>query len=283
VKRLKKIYNVCALVLVLTFVTPMVLPYHNVIKASAATIKLSEKELSLTVGESKTLKVTGTKSKVTWSSSKKSVATVSKTGKVKGIKAGKALITATVGKKNFICKIVVNNPVRPEVTNAPFTAQELTYNNIKCIIPKDWTENSLYDESYITQIEFCPTATSTLEETSYVSITFYETGEPKYDYSEIRKYYDENFTEANLKADIELSGISATLSDMSLTDYESKIGPAAKMSYKLTYSDGVVISYTEYELSIDNYAISIFVLDLGDTPEINTVTEYLLDTIKITK
>lgn len=282
-KLLKRLYNVCALILVLTFVVPTVLPLHNEVKVSAATIKLSEKELTLTVGDSKTLKVTGTKTKVTWSSSKKSVATVSKTGKVTGVKAGKALITATVGKKNIVCKIIVNDPVRPEVLNAPFEAQEYIYNNINCIIPKDWTKISLYEEPYMTEFEFCPTASASLSEASYVSISFYETDEPKYDYSIIKKYYEENFTEASLKARIEKAGVNATLSDISMSDYESKIGPACKMTYKLTYSDGTVISYTEYELSIDNYAISIFIFDLGDTPEINTVTEYLLDTLIITQ
>ncbi|MDF2588093.1 MAG: hypothetical protein K0S41_1934, partial [Anaerocolumna sp.] len=65
-KLLKRLYNVCALILVLTFVVPTILPLHNEVKVSAATIKLSEKELTLTVGDSKTLKVTGTKTKVTW-------------------------------------------------------------------------------------------------------------------------------------------------------------------------------------------------------------------------
>lgn len=44
-------------------------------------IKISNTKITLNVGKSKTLKVKGTKKKPKWSSSKKSVATVSKKGK----------------------------------------------------------------------------------------------------------------------------------------------------------------------------------------------------------
>lgn len=77
--------------------------------ASAAKVKISKKSVTLTVGSSLTLKITGTKKKVKWKSSKKSVATVSSKGKLKAKKAGKAVITATVGKKKLKCKVTVKN------------------------------------------------------------------------------------------------------------------------------------------------------------------------------
>jgi len=43
-----------------------------------------------------------------WSSSKKSVATVSKKGKVVAKKAGSATITAKIGKKKYKCKVKVS-------------------------------------------------------------------------------------------------------------------------------------------------------------------------------
>ena len=52
-------------------------------------IKISNSKITLTVGQSKTLKVKGTKKKPQWSSSKKSVATVSKKGKVVAKKTGR--------------------------------------------------------------------------------------------------------------------------------------------------------------------------------------------------
>ena len=66
------------------------------------------KVLTLRVGNSYklTVKKKG-KKKVKWKSSKKSVASVSKKGVVKAKKAGNAKITAKVGKKKYVCKVVV--------------------------------------------------------------------------------------------------------------------------------------------------------------------------------
>ena len=76
-------------------------------RVSAAQVKLSKTKVTLSVGESVKLKVTGTKKKVKWSSSNKKVATVSKAGKVTGKKAGKATITAKVNGKKLKCTIKV--------------------------------------------------------------------------------------------------------------------------------------------------------------------------------
>ena len=61
--------------------------------------KLNKKKVTLTVGKTAKLKVKGTKKKVKWSSSKKSVCTVNKSGTIKGIKKGTATIKAKVAKK----------------------------------------------------------------------------------------------------------------------------------------------------------------------------------------
>lgn len=72
-----------------------------------AKVKLNKKEVILNLGESTRLKVTGTKKKVTWSSSNKYVATVTKTGKVRAKKEGTAIIKAKVGKKTYKCRVIV--------------------------------------------------------------------------------------------------------------------------------------------------------------------------------
>lgn len=73
--------------------------------------KLSKTKITMTVGQSKKLKVKGISKKrakrIKWKSSKKKVVTVTKTGKIKARKAGKATITAKVGKKKLKCKVVV--------------------------------------------------------------------------------------------------------------------------------------------------------------------------------
>lgn len=93
--------------------------------SASAAVKLSEKKITLTVGKSKTLKVKGTKKKVKWSSSKKSVATVSSKGKVTAKKKGTATITAKVGNKKYKCTVTVKTK---KTKNPPFKSYgENTY------------------------------------------------------------------------------------------------------------------------------------------------------------
>jgi hypothetical protein len=70
-------------------------------------VKLNKTKATLYVGDTVKLKLTGTGKRVTWSSSKKSVATVSSTGKVKAKKVGKVTITAKVSGKKYNCKVTV--------------------------------------------------------------------------------------------------------------------------------------------------------------------------------
>lgn len=98
----KKVLSLLAIVsLVLTLALPT--------DVSAKT-KLSKKSITITKGKTYTLKVKGTKKKAKWTSSKKSVAIVSKKGKVTGKKRGSATITAKIGKKKYICKVKVETP-----------------------------------------------------------------------------------------------------------------------------------------------------------------------------
>ena len=75
------------------------------IKASG----LENGTLALKKGKSKKLKavLNGIKGKVKWSSSKKSVVSVTKNGKIKAKKKGTAYITAKVGKNTYKIKVVV--------------------------------------------------------------------------------------------------------------------------------------------------------------------------------
>ena len=77
--------------------------------ASKKTIALNKKNVTVYVGNSTTLSLKGTNKKVYWLTSNKKVAKVSKKGKVTGIKAGKATITAKLGKKSYKCKVTVKN------------------------------------------------------------------------------------------------------------------------------------------------------------------------------
>lgn len=98
------------LAVIILFLGAIILP-QNVIVTKAASVKISAKKLSLTVGQSKVLKITGTKEKVNWSTNNKSVATVSSKGKVRAKKTGTAKITAKVARKKFTCTVTVKKKV----------------------------------------------------------------------------------------------------------------------------------------------------------------------------
>ncbi len=76
------------------------------VKAEAAAAKLSKKKLTLEVGESKKIKVKGTKATVVWTSSNEEVAVVKK-GKITAKGEGKCDIIAAVGSKKLTCKVTV--------------------------------------------------------------------------------------------------------------------------------------------------------------------------------
>lgn len=95
-KQMKKL-----LAFVLAFA--MIITIYQPSAAYAATkkIRLNAKTMTLQVGQKKTLKVknAGKKAKLKWSSNKKSVATVSKKGVVKAVKAGNTVVTCKVTTK----------------------------------------------------------------------------------------------------------------------------------------------------------------------------------------
>ena len=100
-----------------------------------AAMKLNAKSKTIYVGRTYTLKVLNTKKSVKWKSSKKSVATVSKKGVVKGVKAGKAVISAQIGKKQLKCNVTVKNNV--SVSKSSVTLDKDKSTTVKITIKKD--------------------------------------------------------------------------------------------------------------------------------------------------
>ena len=74
-------------------------------------IKLNRRKLTLKKGKTFKLKVTLTpknsQDKIIYKTSNKKVAKVSKSGKIKAVKKGKANITVISGKKKIVCKVIV--------------------------------------------------------------------------------------------------------------------------------------------------------------------------------
>ena len=76
-------------------------------------IRLSEKELTLNPGNSKTIKLKGARAKkVKWSTSDKKTATVSK-GRIRAKKPGSVMITAKYKNRKYKCKVVVREKEKP--------------------------------------------------------------------------------------------------------------------------------------------------------------------------
>ena len=89
-------------------------PVTNV-EAKAAP-RLNYKKVTLVQGKKKRLKVRNLsrrrRRKVKWYSTRKSVATVNRKGVVKAKRKGKAYIVAKVGRKKYLCKVIVKKKVR---------------------------------------------------------------------------------------------------------------------------------------------------------------------------
>lgn len=119
-KRVKKLLTVVALsfsMLATSVVAQSIVGTQEI--AQAASIKLNKKAITLDVGKTQKLKVTGTKAKVKWSSTNARVAKVNKSGAVTAVSSGSATIKAKVGKKTLSCKVTVKNK---------FSANEATKN-----------------------------------------------------------------------------------------------------------------------------------------------------------
>ena len=113
-KQMKKL-----LAFVLAFAMIATIYQPSAVYAAAKKPGLSAKTMTLQVGQKKTLKVknAGKKAKLKWSSNKKSIATVSKKGVVKAVKAGNAIVTCKVTTKNgkttkLTCKVAVKKTAK---------------------------------------------------------------------------------------------------------------------------------------------------------------------------
>ncbi len=92
--------------MILLGVVMLMMPFCSI---SASAAHLNKYEVRLFAGESFKLKLEGTSKKVTFSSSKRGVATVNKKGLIKTHKRGSAVITAKCDGKKYKCKVTVIN------------------------------------------------------------------------------------------------------------------------------------------------------------------------------
>lgn len=104
----------------------MVLTTAAIPASAAAKPALNKTKLTMTVGDTATLKVKNAAKKetVTWASKKKAVAAVSAKGKVTAKKAGKTVVSATLKKagKTLKCNVTVKEAKAPETQATDITA-----------------------------------------------------------------------------------------------------------------------------------------------------------------
>ena len=104
---MERIRKLLSLLLILALCFTFI-PIANV--QAASKVKINKTSTTIYVGKTETLKISGTSKKVKWTTSNKSVATVSNKGKVTAKRAGTATITAKVSGKSYKCKVTVKNP-----------------------------------------------------------------------------------------------------------------------------------------------------------------------------
>lgn len=100
---MKKVLSLFLVIILILSVTPSVY-------ANAATLKLNKSKVIMGVDDIYKLtlgKVSG--SKISWTSSKKSVATISRGGTLTAKASGKTTITAKYNNKKYICTVKVND------------------------------------------------------------------------------------------------------------------------------------------------------------------------------
>lgn len=135
--------------LILALCIPLISPCEVY---GATKINLNKTKIELHEGETYTLKLKGATGTVKWSSSKKSVATVSSKGKVKAVKKGKATITATYKNKKYKCTVNVLSGKKVDVIFTAYISEGTSledYVKYFEIDDLDFLDTKVYDDQHI--------------------------------------------------------------------------------------------------------------------------------------
>lgn len=116
-------------------------------KLVVETPKFSQYKSILNVGKSYQFKISGTKQRIQWSSSDKSIASVSSNGTVYGKSSGTVKITAKISSKKYIRNITIKS-TGSQIPDKPTTPTTNTFNlGQTWTVPGQWkiTINSIYE------------------------------------------------------------------------------------------------------------------------------------------
>ena len=219
----KLITHLMVLVLCLTFISPSI--------AYATTIKINKTKITLGIGKTDTLEITGTTKKVKWSTSDKAVATVSSKGKVAAKAVGTATITASVSTKKYKCKVTVNDPK----VNVIFSAMIFDDTSLEEYIKEIEKENPDYisvkkydDEHYVASMleSYRKSLIDSFNKEIEPTIATY-INDPNYDGMFTDVKYDKLFTKVKIYAAKDkystLNSFSIIFSLVFLSDYYQAI------------------------------------------------------------
>ena len=93
--------------IIVSFVSAVMLLSNN-IGSIQAQEDINYKFIELVPGQKKKLKIKEASSTVNWKSTSNKIVKISKDGAVKGLKAGSATVTGTVGASSYSCDVFVN-------------------------------------------------------------------------------------------------------------------------------------------------------------------------------
>lgn len=269
---------ITAIIFIFVFTLTDIPSISNPAITQAATIKITKKTLSLEVGKTATLQITGTKKTVKWSTSDKTIASVSSKGKVTAVAIGKAKITGTVSGKKYTCSVTVTRPANPYLANAPFEAQEVPIGNIDFVVPADWTLTYNLTDSGISAA-LKPNDTTNLS-SIMIGIIPMEDG---FDYDQLKEKFAPMYTVDYLESVYakQLGDLPFEITDYSQSDITVTSGNALKTEYSLTMY-GVSLVQQLYDFNIQNYLVEVESLNTNGT-DLSSIIEYMINSIIITE
>lgn len=277
--RVKKCKAALALALAIALAAPAAAASTPVTTAQAAAkVKLSAAKKTLNVGKSFTLKLKNAGGKVTWKSSKKSVATVNAKGKVNAIASGTTTITATNKKKAYKCKVTVKNPKKPA------GMKDMQAGPVNLCYPKAFTaEAAEVDGNYAW---VAADAEDAEKMTQTLTVKMQYTGEDAYDYDTLLGMYEAQLSEEAQKSVYEMLGIEAEITNYEMASYDSKAGKAVRVAFHLKMEmDGEKVEVDEiaYLVGIKNYIIQVNAeaLNGGKIDVVDGYAKTLLDTMTV--
>mgnify|MGYP003510302629 CR=1 FL=1 len=256
-KKLKKLLSITLLAL---SVVSSSIPLQNVTGTNevvqAATIRLNYSNLSISEGQSKTLKVIGTKSKVKWSSSKSSVASVTSKGKVTAKKEGSTTITAKVGKKKLKCSVVVKNFFSAKDAKKSITMNEKIVNGYLYVfsesdykVPTDIDAKCTFYSSNGKVVDYSNDSISYLEK-GHTGILKFRLPSVEYEHYDIEYEYDEGMKYYYHRSIIDFLSLSTNYVEDEYTPYLiATVENSA--NYECYYADIAVVFYDSYGNIID--------------------------------